>query len=72
MEDLTFAGAIDLHLRPRRAQGCSQRSLDTLREETVRHLGNWFSRFLASFSRHEVAGRHDALSDTSGPYLANP
>lgn len=67
----TLAEAIGLHLRAMRAKGCAPRSLATLEEETARHLGDWFERPLASLRRHEVATRHELLSDTSGPYLAN-
>ena len=53
------------------AKGCAPRSVDTLVEETSRHLGDWMERPLASLRRHEVATRHEALTGASGPYLAN-
>jgi integrase len=67
----TLAEAIELHLRAMRAKGCAPRSLETLREETARHLGDWLERPLASLRRHEVATRHEELGERSGPYLAN-
>lgn len=71
MEEPTLADAIGLHLRAMRAKGCSRRSLETLQEETARHLADWLPRPLSSLSRHEVAERHEALTEASGPYLAN-
>lgn len=67
----TFARAIELHVAAMRAKGCSVRSIETLTEETVRHLADWFDRPLASLSRDEVATRHERLTETSGPWLAN-
>jgi integrase len=71
MEGLTLGQAIELHLRAMRAKRCRPRSLETLREETARHLGDWLARPLASLSRHEVATRHEELTEGSGPYVAN-
>ena len=67
----TLLEAIELHLRAMRAKGCARRSIDTLVEETERHLGDWFARPLAGLRRHEVATRHEELTEASGPYLAN-
>jgi integrase len=67
----TLRQAIDLHLRAMRAKRCARRSVETLREEAARHLADWFDRPLAELTRHEVATRHEQLSESSGPYLAN-
>lgn len=67
----TLGLAVELHLRAMRARRCRPRSLQTLEEETRRHLGDWFERPLAGLRRHEVALRHEALSESSGPWLAN-
>ena len=67
----TLREAIALHLRAMRAKACSARSLETLQEETARHLGDWLERPLATLRRHEVATRHEALTDERGPYVAN-
>lgn len=60
-----------MHLRAMRAKGCTPRSIETLREETARHLADWLPRPLASISRNECALRHEFLSDHRGPYVAN-
>jgi integrase len=67
----TLRKAIALHVRAMRAKACSTRSIATLEEETARHLGDWLKRPLVSLRRHEVATRHEALTDQSGPYVAN-
>jgi hypothetical protein len=68
---LTLAEAIELHLRAMRAKRCRPRSLETLREETARHLGDWLERPLAELTRDQVATRHGDLSEGSGPSVAN-
>ncbi len=68
---ITLRDAIPLHLRAMRAKGCSARSMDAFGEECARHLRDWLDRSLAELSRHEVALRHEALTESSGPYLAN-
>ena len=70
-DDLTLREAIELHLRAMRAKRCARRSLETLEEETARHLADWLARPLASLRRHEIASRHEDLTAASGPYLAN-
>lgn len=67
----TLATAIELHVRAMRAKRCTARSIETLREETARHLADWLERPLASLRRHEVATRHETLTAASGPYVAN-
>lgn len=54
-----------------RARRASDRSLSTLEEEQRRHLADWLDRPLASLSRDEVATRHEELTVSSGPWLAN-
>ncbi len=71
MDEPTLERAIGLHLRAMRAKACTPRSLETLSEETRRHLADWFERPLASLTRHEVALRHEQLTDRCGPYVAN-
>ncbi|MEM7518866.1 MAG: tyrosine-type recombinase/integrase, partial [Planctomycetota bacterium] len=70
-EILRLVDALELHLRAMRAKDCSQRSLETLNDECRLHLADWLERPLASFTRDEVATRHESLTETSGPYLAN-
>jgi integrase len=72
-EDLepTLAEAIELHLRAMRAKGCAPGSMTALQEACARHLGLWMERPLSSLRRHEVATRHEDLTDSSGPYCAN-
>ncbi len=70
-DGLTLADALEMHLRAMRAKACSRRSVDTLREECARHLGDWLARPLASIARNECAVRHEDLSERSGPYVAN-
>jgi integrase len=67
----TLAQAIELHLRAMRAKRCAARSMAAFHEECARHLASWLERRLASLSRHEVATRHEELTESSGPYLAN-
>jgi integrase len=67
----TLREAIEWHLSAMRARRCRPRSLATLTEETARHLGDWLERPVAGLRRQEVALRHEALSETSGPWLAN-
>ncbi|HEX9708928.1 MAG TPA: tyrosine-type recombinase/integrase [Candidatus Thermoplasmatota archaeon] len=67
----TFAEAIAMHVRAMRAKRCSARSIDTLTEETARHLADWLERPLASIGRNECALRHEHLSDAAGPWVAN-
>ena len=71
MDTPTLAEAIELHLRAMRAKGCAERSMHAFHEECARHLAPWLARPLASLRRHEVALRHEELTATSGPYLAN-
>jgi integrase len=70
-ETLTLAYAIELHLRAMRAKRCSPRSLESVSEESARHLGDWLERPIASISRNECALRHEHISDHSGPHVAN-
>lgn len=63
--------AIELHVRAMGQKRCAPRSVETLVEETRRHLEDWFERSLADLSRHEVAERHERLTVECGPYLAN-
>lgn len=67
----TLREGIAIHLRAMRARGASDRSLSTLEGEQMRHLVDRLDRPLASLSRHEVATRHEMLTVTSGPWLAN-
>ena len=60
-----------MHLRAMRAKGCTPRSMESIPEECGRHLADWLDRPLASLERNEVALRHEALTDQSGPYVAN-
>jgi hypothetical protein len=62
---------IEWHSSAMRARRAAPRSLATLLEEQERHLGDWLDRPLASLSRHEVATRHEDLTLSSGPWLAN-
>lgn len=71
LEQLTLERAIEMHLRAMRAKRCTARSMETLREETARHLADWLGRPLGSLSRDECAVRHEQLSEHSGPYVAN-
>ncbi|MFT7481010.1 MAG: integrase, partial [Gammaproteobacteria bacterium] len=68
---ITLSQAIELHLRAMRAKGCTKRSMDAFGDECAHYLADWMERPLASLRRHEVAERHEALTETSGPYLAN-
>lgn len=70
-EWITLAEAIEIHLRAMRARRSAARSMQAFSEECARHLGAWLDRPLASLKRHEVAERHEELTLTSGPYLAN-
>ncbi len=67
----TLARALDWHLRAMRAKACRPRSVETLTEEVHRHLSDWLERPLDTLTRDEVATRHETLTETSGPYLAN-
>jgi integrase len=67
----TLAAAIDAHVRAMQHRRASPRSIATLVEETRRHLFDWFERPLATLRRHEVAQRHEDLTLSSGPYVAN-
>jgi integrase len=67
----TLAAAIAAHVRAMQHRRASPRSIATLVEETRRHLFDWFERPLATLRRHEVADRHEHLTSTSGPYVAN-
>jgi len=68
---VTFAEALEIHLRAMGAKRCAPRSVETLREECTRHLLDWFARPLASLRRHEVALRHEDITARCGPYVAN-
>ena len=67
----TLARAIELHLRAMRAKRCAARSMAAFHDECARHLASWLGRPLDTLTRHEVATRHEELTDSSGPYLAN-
>ena len=67
----TLATAIEMHLAAMRAKRCRPRSLDTLATEQRHHLADWLARPLAEIRRNECALRHEHLTATSGPYLAN-
>ena len=69
--EITLSDAIELHLRAMRAKGCAARSMDAFSDECAHYLSDWLDRPLASLRRHEVAERHEALTESSGPYLAN-
>jgi integrase len=68
---LTLGEALELHVRAMRAKRCAARSIETLTEECARHLGDWLARPIASIRRHECALRHERITETAGPWVAN-
>ena len=69
--EITLTEAIELHLRAMRAKACAPRSMEAFGEECAVLLADWLERPLVSFTRHEVALRHEELTDRRGPYIAN-
>ena len=66
-----LAEAIEWHQTAMRAKQCAPRSIETIREESERHLGDWIGRALASITRHECAQRHERITKAFGPHAAN-
>jgi len=67
----TLAEAIEWHQTAMRAKHCAARSIETIQEESERHLGDWMSRALATITRHECAQRHERITKAFGPHAAN-
>lgn len=68
---LTLADAIEMHISAMQAKQCTERSMETIRDEIGRHMPDWLNRPLASIKRNECAQRHERITRRSGPYAAN-
>ena len=68
---VTLGEAIEYHQAAMRAKRCAPNSIEAVREECERHLGDWLGRPLASITRNECAQRHERISEDAGPYSAN-
>lgn len=67
----TLAEARDWHLAAMRAKDCAARSMETVRVEAERYLGDWLRRPLAEITRNECARRHERLTKAHGKAAAN-
>lgn len=67
----TLREAREWHCSAMRARRCAERSMETLRYETDRHLADWLDRPLADIRPNECARRHERITRDSGPYAAN-
>lgn len=68
---VTLAQAVELHIARLEAKGGSQRTVDSMRDETRRHLGDFRPRPLREITRSDARRRHERLSKRNGPYVAN-
>ena len=69
-ETLTLAQAMEEHFSKMRRRKRA-RSVDSMRDEMGRYLGEWFARPLASLTRRECVERHGKVTDAHGPTVAN-
>ena len=67
----TFEEAIQMHIAAMKAKRCAQGSMDSVIEESDRHLSDWLNRPLSTVTRNECATRHERITENSGPYAAN-
>lgn len=72
-EKYTVEQAMENHIAFMRSKHCAERSIDQLRDEMSRLLGDWLKRPLASITRKDCIERHRELSDKGrhGPVAAN-
>ena len=70
-EGPTLRDAIELHTEKMRKEERRSRSIDVIKGEVEKHLGDWMDATLASISRTDVRERHAKLTTDSGLYLAN-
>jgi len=70
-EGPTLNDALALHLAKMGKDESRPRSIEVVKHETKKHLGEWLDRTLASISRTDVRERHEELTEQSGEYLAN-
>ncbi len=67
----TLREAREWHCAAMRAKRAAPRSVETVREETDRHLSDWLDRPLSDVRPTECASRHARVTEKSGPYAAN-
>ena len=69
--ETTLAEAIEWHVAAMQAKDCAPRSIECMREDTVRHLGDWMARPLHTIKRWECVERHEKVTREAGSYAAN-
>lgn len=69
-ESFTLAQAIEEHAANMRARKRA-RSVDQMRDEMKRYLGEWLPRPIASITKRECIDRHRKVTADHGPVVAN-
>ncbi|MBX3363764.1 MAG: tyrosine-type recombinase/integrase [Phycisphaeraceae bacterium] len=69
-EAFTLAQAIDEHVANMKARNRA-RSVDRMRDEMARYLGEWMERPVASLTKRECIDRHRRITQDHGPIVAN-
>ena len=69
--ETTLAEAIEWHVAAMQAKECAPRSIECMREDTARHLGDWMARPLRTIKRRECVERHEKVTSEAGIYAAN-
>lgn len=67
---VTLAQAMEEHFAKMRRRKRA-RSVDSMRDELERYLGDWMTRPVAELTRRECVERHERVSDDHGPTVAN-
>lgn len=69
-EAFTLAQAMEEHIASMKARN-SARSVDRMRDEMARYLGEWMDRPVASLTKRECIDRHRKVTADHGPIVAN-
>lgn len=69
-EAFTLVQAIDEHVANMKARNRA-RSVDRMRDEMDRYLGEWMDRPVASLTKRECIDRHRRITTDHGPIVAN-
>ncbi len=70
-ESPTLAAALELHLSRMRKREASPRGMSTLEDEVEKHLGDWKQTPLHELTRPACRERHEQITSSAGPYVAN-
>lgn len=70
-QSYTLAQAVEEHVANMRAKDCAELSMDQIRSEIRRYLGDWLPRPLVAITRKDCVERHRKITTDHGPVSAN-